>query len=105
MGRLGHVRGRGPLRSGRAGPDPARLLQRHTMSDVDDDGYMAAMEEVANDVHASFDLGHGPLLKAVMFMVGVDRKKYLFLAAHHAVVDGVFWRISSPWRWPSTAAT
>ena len=74
-------------------PEPARLLQRHEMSDVDADDHMAAMEEVANEVHASFDLGHGPLLKAAMFTVGADRKTYLLLAAHHAVVDGVSWRI------------
>ncbi|HEX6355904.1 non-ribosomal peptide synthase/polyketide synthase [Actinophytocola sp.] len=74
-------------------PEPARLLQRHEMSDVDTDGHMAAMEEVADEVHASFDLGHGPLLKAVLFTMGADRKTYLLLAAHHVVVDGVSWRI------------
>jgi non-ribosomal peptide synthase protein (TIGR01720 family) len=74
-------------------PEPVRLLERHDLSNVDDGGCMAAMEDVANEVHASFDLGHGPLLKAVLFTVGADRKSYLFLAAHHAVVDGVSWRI------------
>jgi amino acid adenylation domain-containing protein/non-ribosomal peptide synthase protein (TIGR01720 family) len=79
-----------------AAPEPARLLERHhlsNMSNMDTAGHMAAMEEVANEVHASFDLGHGPLLKAVLFTVGADRTTYLFLAAHHAVVDGVSWRI------------
>ncbi|SDM61245.1 non-ribosomal peptide synthase/polyketide synthase [Allokutzneria albata] len=48
------------------------------------------VEAVADEVHASFDLGTGPLLKAVLF----DREKpLLFLVAHHLVVDGVSWRI------------
>jgi non-ribosomal peptide synthase protein (TIGR01720 family) len=51
------------------------------------------MEKVADDVHASFDLAHGPLLKGVLFDLGVGRRPFLFLAAHHLVVDGVSWRI------------
>ncbi|WP_410962780.1 condensation domain-containing protein, partial [Salmonella sp. SAL4446] len=52
---------------------------------------MAAMEKVADEVHASFDLRTGPLLKAVLFTGG--KRPYLFLASHHIVVDGVSWRI------------
>ncbi|MCP3804373.1 non-ribosomal peptide synthase/polyketide synthase [Allokutzneria sp. A3M-2-11 16] len=53
-----------------------------TLSTKDD------MEAVADEVHASFNLGTGPLFKAVLF----DDEK-LFLVAHHLVVDGVSWRI------------
>ncbi|MBB5954030.1 amino acid adenylation domain-containing protein/non-ribosomal peptide synthase protein (TIGR01720 family) [Saccharothrix tamanrassetensis] len=55
------------------------------VSDVDD------MESFADEVHASFDLGTGPLLRAVLFREG-DRS-LLLLVAHHLVVDGVSWRI------------
>ncbi|WP_112267764.1 non-ribosomal peptide synthase/polyketide synthase [Lentzea terrae] len=75
-----------------AAPEPAQLLHRRDLSDVDDDGQMAAMEKAADEVHASFDLRTGPLLKAVLFTVARGRP-YLFLAAHHIVVDGVSWRV------------
>jgi non-ribosomal peptide synthase protein (TIGR01720 family) len=73
-----------------AAPEPVQLLQRRDLSDVDD-GQMVAMEKVADEVHASFDLRTGPLLKAVLFTGGT--RPYLFLASHHIVVDGVSWRI------------
>jgi amino acid adenylation domain-containing protein/non-ribosomal peptide synthase protein (TIGR01720 family) len=45
----------------------------------------------AQNLHESFDLEQGPLLKAAIFrMPDNDR---LFLVAHHLVVDGVSWRI------------
>ncbi len=53
-----------------------------TLSTEDD------LEVVADEVHASFDLGTGPLFKAVLF-----NHEKLFLVAHHLVVDGVSWRI------------
>jgi non-ribosomal peptide synthase protein (TIGR01720 family) len=71
--------------------EPVPVLQVRPLPDGDTDEQLAAMEKVADDVHASFDLGRGPLLKAVLF--GGDHQRYLFLAAHHLVVDGVSWRI------------
>src|SRR5919107_3699849 len=50
------------------------------------------MEKVADDVHAGFDLGRGPLLKGALFARG-ERPPVLFLTAHHLVVDAVSWRI------------
>jgi non-ribosomal peptide synthase protein (TIGR01720 family) len=73
--------------------EPVQVLQRHDLSDVDDDEQPGAMEKIADDVHASFNLGSGPLLKAVLFLLGGGRRPYLFLAAHHLVIDGVSWRI------------
>nr|QEO73880.1 condensation domain-containing protein [uncultured bacterium] len=46
------------------------------------------MEQVADSVHASFNLANGPLIKAVLF-----DGPLLFIVAHHLVVDGVSWRI------------
>ena len=65
-----------------APPDPIRLLQKFDLSDVD------SMARIADELHASFDLTHPPLLKAALF-----GRRHLFLAAHHLVVDGVSWRI------------
>jgi amino acid adenylation domain-containing protein/non-ribosomal peptide synthase protein (TIGR01720 family) len=69
------------------------VLYRHDLSDVDAEEQFAVMEKVANDVHASFELGRGPLLRAVLFVLGKGRRPYLFMAAHHLVIDGVSWRI------------
>ncbi|TWP54344.1 amino acid adenylation domain-containing protein [Lentzea tibetensis] len=66
------------------------VLERRDLSDVDAADRWAAMEKIADDVHASFDLTTGPLLKAVLFTGGTQ---HLFLTAHHLVVDGVSWRI------------
>ncbi|MFE9746688.1 non-ribosomal peptide synthase/polyketide synthase [Saccharothrix saharensis] len=51
------------------------------------------LEEVADEVHASFDLATGPLFKAVLFPASGDDRPLLLLVAHHLVVDGVSWRI------------
>jgi non-ribosomal peptide synthase protein (TIGR01720 family) len=60
--------------------EPIPALIRHEFS-----------EEFADEVHAGFDLTTGPLFKAVLF--DRDGKPWLFLAAHHVIVDGVSWRI------------
>ncbi|HSV65997.1 MAG TPA: amino acid adenylation domain-containing protein [Mycobacteriales bacterium] len=73
--------------------DPVDVLQRHDLSGTTAEDRLAAMEKVADGVHASFDLGSGPLLKAVLFEFGDGQRPYLFLAAHHLVIDGVSWRI------------
>ncbi|MCA1707380.1 MAG: condensation domain-containing protein, partial [Actinobacteria bacterium] len=73
--------------------EPMDVLLRRDLSDVDSGQQPAVMEKIADDIHASFDLGRPPLLKAVLFDLGADRRPYLFLVAHHLVIDGVSWRI------------
>ncbi len=51
----------------------------------------ARFERAINDLHASFDLQKGPLLKAMVF--GGESGGGLLLVAHHLIVDGVSWRI------------
>ncbi|GLZ28595.1 hypothetical protein Lesp02_07850 [Lentzea sp. NBRC 105346] len=46
------------------------------------------ISEVADALHAGFDLASGPLLRAALFDGDL-----LFIVAHHLVVDGVSWRI------------
>jgi amino acid adenylation domain-containing protein/non-ribosomal peptide synthase protein (TIGR01720 family) len=53
----------------------------------------AAIEREASIVQSSFDLEHGPLLRAVHFELGAGRSGRLLLVAHHLVIDGVSWRI------------
>ncbi|MGW4943412.1 non-ribosomal peptide synthase/polyketide synthase [Actinoplanes sp. NPDC004185] len=73
--------------------DDAEVLRRHRLPATGDDEQQAALEKVAEDVHASFDLHRGGLLRAVLFDRGDGRRPYLLLVVHHLVVDGVSWRI------------
>jgi non-ribosomal peptide synthase protein (TIGR01720 family) len=73
--------------------EPLQVLQRSDLSGMGPVELSAAMEKVANSLHASFDLGSGPLLKAMLFELGEGQRPLLFLAVHHLVVDGVSWRI------------
>ncbi|WP_339298227.1 amino acid adenylation domain-containing protein [Paenibacillus sp. FSL R5-0623] len=50
-----------------------------------------AVEAKATDIQAGIDLENGPLMKAALFQC--EDGDHLLLAVHHAVVDGVSWRI------------
>ncbi|HSV65772.1 MAG TPA: amino acid adenylation domain-containing protein, partial [Mycobacteriales bacterium] len=54
---------------------------------------LLAVAEHAEDAHGGFDLGRGPLLRAVLSEQGAAGRPVLHLAAHHLVVDGVSWRV------------
>ncbi|RKT55884.1 non-ribosomal peptide synthase/polyketide synthase [Saccharothrix australiensis] len=95
---------RGALRALLAQHDALRTRFRHEdgrwrqevppVSDVDVLTVASGVEDLeafADEVHAGFDLGTGPLLRAVLFREP-DRSS-LLLVAHHLVVDGVSWRI------------
>jgi non-ribosomal peptide synthase protein (TIGR01720 family) len=73
--------------------EPLQVLQQCDLSGVDIEEQADAMEKVADDLHASFDLAHGPLLKGILFELGTAQRPCFFLAIHHLVVDGVSWRI------------
>jgi amino acid adenylation domain-containing protein/non-ribosomal peptide synthase protein (TIGR01720 family) len=72
---------------------PVEVLQRRDLSGIDSDAQTTVMDQIAGQVRAGFDLGRGPLLKAVLFDLGVGQRPVLFVAVHHLVVDGVSWRI------------
>ncbi|MEU1949464.1 condensation domain-containing protein, partial [Streptomyces sp. NPDC020125] len=77
-------------------PEPeseVTVLDRHDLSGLAAREADAAMEKAADALHADFDLGRGPLLKAALFRFGAGRRPFLFLTAHHLVIDGVSWRI------------
>ncbi|MBA2324712.1 MAG: amino acid adenylation domain-containing protein, partial [Pseudonocardiales bacterium] len=62
-------------------------------SDLNNEGWHAAMAEAAACAQSGLDLADGPLLRAVLFDFGPGRRPQLFIAVHHLVVDGVSWRI------------
>ena len=53
----------------------------------------SALTAAAAALQASFDLTHGPLFRAVRFVLGSVEPERLLLVAHHLVIDGVSWRI------------
>jgi amino acid adenylation domain-containing protein/non-ribosomal peptide synthase protein (TIGR01720 family) len=71
--------------------DQAEVLQVHDLSAVDD--RRSGIDEAIAEIHRSFDLSQGPLLRAALFEFGAGERPLLFLAVHHLVVDGVSWRI------------
>ncbi|WP_432010894.1 non-ribosomal peptide synthase/polyketide synthase [Streptomyces cucumeris] len=92
--RMRFVRDGEEWRQENPGPDPtATVLIRHDLSALPPAEADAAMEEAADAAHAGFALDRGPLLKAALFRRGDTRRPFLFLTAHHLVIDGVSWRI------------
>jgi amino acid adenylation domain-containing protein/non-ribosomal peptide synthase protein (TIGR01720 family) len=83
----------GHWRQDNAPPRPTKVLRVVDLSNRTSEDQTPIMERIADEIHASFDLREGPLLKAVLFAFGAGRRHYLFLAAHHLVVDAVSWRI------------
>ncbi|MFD4672027.1 amino acid adenylation domain-containing protein [Lentzea sp. NPDC058450] len=73
-----------------APPTTVDVLARHTTGDHD---VRAEIDKHAAELDASFDLATGPLLRALLFDLGPDRRPMLFVTAHHLVVDTVSWRI------------
>ncbi|AXY73682.1 amino acid adenylation domain-containing protein [Paraflavitalea soli] len=55
-------------------------------------GKQETLPEVCNTIRASFDIRQGPLIKATVLREQ-EGTAYLFITAHHLVIDGVSWRI------------
>src|SRR5439155_1346264 len=68
-----------------AAADP--VFRTHELSTVDE------VPEVAEKVRADLDPRAARVFGAALFRFGPGRRPWLFLAAHHLVVDGVSWRI------------
>ncbi|OXM62111.1 non-ribosomal peptide synthetase [Amycolatopsis vastitatis] len=73
--------------------EPVPGLRHEDLTAVPEADRPAALERIADDVHAGFDLTRGPLLAAVLVTAEPQWRPRLFLAAHHVVVDAVSWRI------------
>jgi amino acid adenylation domain-containing protein/non-ribosomal peptide synthase protein (TIGR01720 family) len=67
-------------------------LERVDLSHLPADEQWPAQERIADERHASLDLQHGPVGRAVLFGLGGGSRVLLFLL-HHLVVDGVSFRI------------
>jgi amino acid adenylation domain-containing protein/non-ribosomal peptide synthase protein (TIGR01720 family) len=72
------------------GPTPLETVDLSGIADVALD---AAIQPHADRAHASLDLEHGPLARAVFFDLGGGRAPRLLLVVHHLVVDAVSWAV------------
>ncbi|OPB07655.1 hypothetical protein BFW92_16300 [Pseudomonas fluorescens] len=70
------------------GQGSASLLDCRTLTDCAPE----AISAVCEHAQRGFDLGQGPLFKAVLMQLANGEQR-LLLVAHHLVVDGVSWRI------------
>ncbi len=52
-----------------------------------------ALEQLANDVQASLDIEHGPLVRVASFHLGSQAQDRLLIVVHHLAIDAVSWRI------------
>ncbi|HEX6342483.1 amino acid adenylation domain-containing protein [Umezawaea sp.] len=68
-------------------------LRRIDLSAADPADRLVAAEKAAADAESGLDLTDGPLLAARLFDFGPGERPWLFLTAHHLVVDAVSWRI------------
>ncbi|WP_085691694.1 MULTISPECIES: non-ribosomal peptide synthetase [unclassified Pseudomonas] len=66
--------------------DNAPLLRQRNLAALNE------LDAAGNQVQASLNLEHGPLLRAELFDFA-DGQQRLLLVVHHLVVDGVSWRV------------
>ncbi|WP_447009850.1 non-ribosomal peptide synthase/polyketide synthase [Saccharothrix hoggarensis] len=90
--RMRYERVDGRWRQHNAPVEPVTVLDRHDLTAVAERDREARVVEMADRVHAGFDLARGPLLKAVLFHADGTPPR-LFITVHHLVVDGVSWRV------------
>lgn len=74
------------------GVDTHLALTEYDLSSVAVSDEEQRITEHCNQIQASLDLIHGPLLAAGLFTLSGNRRR-LLLVLHHLVVDGVSWRI------------
>ncbi|MGX1800162.1 condensation domain-containing protein, partial [Streptomyces albidoflavus] len=70
--------------------DPDAVLTVHRLAP---DGEQTAWEELARAAQSGMDLARGPLFRVLVGDRGPGRPAWLFVAAHHLLVDGVSWRV------------
>ncbi|HEX2300340.1 MAG TPA: amino acid adenylation domain-containing protein [Pseudonocardiaceae bacterium] len=85
--------GDGQWRQEPAAAAPTGVLDRRDLSTLDEPAQQAAIEAAALEAQSGLDLDAGPLIRAILFVLGPTRPPRLFVTIHHLVVDGVSWRI------------
>lgn len=63
------------------------------LSRLSEQNQEVALTNAAAETQASLNLAHGPIMRCVVFDLGVGRPKRLLIVVHHLAIDGVSWRI------------
>ncbi|MFN2587590.1 MAG: amino acid adenylation domain-containing protein [Actinomycetota bacterium] len=74
-----------------AASEDADLLRAVDLSGHDPATTVLEMEREATSIQASFDLAHGPLLRAGLFRFDGVQRPQLLVTIHHLVVDAISW--------------
>ncbi|MEU4445217.1 non-ribosomal peptide synthase/polyketide synthase [Actinosynnema sp. NPDC050801] len=72
---------------------PEDVLRVVDLSTSDAPAQREAMEAAASAAQSELHVERGPLVRALLFHLGDDRRPRLFITIHHLVTDGVSWRI------------
>jgi non-ribosomal peptide synthase protein (TIGR01720 family) len=86
-----------PVIDGIRWQDYSQLLQEPPVEWVelqssDPQDNLARIHDHAKTAHDQFDLEHGPLIRFTYFSTP-EREDYLFIVAHHLVIDAVSWQV------------
>src|SRR5688572_7909671 len=92
--RLSFVKSAEGWQQGYAAAEEHKLVSVIDLSELaDDEEQREQLEAHAAAAQASLNISEGPLLRVVLFDLGVGRGARLLIAIHHLAVDGVSWRI------------
>jgi amino acid adenylation domain-containing protein/non-ribosomal peptide synthase protein (TIGR01720 family) len=86
--RMAFAKSGGSWRAWLESAQPAVELRLVDVSGLDPSGRLEITKQVERQLHASFDLGKPPLLRAALFAAPRERTE-LLLVAHHLVIDAV----------------
>jgi len=76
-------------------PEPLIPFSLVDLSVLPLDEQTPALEAVAAEVQASLNLSQGPLIRVVLFNLGIHQPSRLLIVIHHLAVDVASWRILS----------
>jgi amino acid adenylation domain-containing protein/non-ribosomal peptide synthase protein (TIGR01720 family) len=76
-----------------AAVEEGQVLHCHDLSFVDEDSRMDAMRELAVAADSTLDLATGPLVQVLLFDFGKGSRPWMYITAHHLVIDTVSWRM------------
>ncbi|WP_051775978.1 non-ribosomal peptide synthetase, partial [Actinoalloteichus caeruleus] len=76
-----------------SGDESIGLLEFRDVSDAPSSERTSLVNRLAAEADAALDLHDGPVFRGLLFDLGPEEGRWLFLTAHHLVIDGVSWKI------------
>jgi non-ribosomal peptide synthase protein (TIGR01720 family) len=76
-----------------AGLDDPTPFTNIDLSELPEEQQSSTIIEIASRLQSSLDLSSGPVLRIILFELGIGRHQRLLQIVHHLVIDGVSWRV------------